>query len=393
MPPRPLLALCFAVAASVIPLGAAAAGQLEVVVGSDPEEAAIVPAGEVREVITLLFGRSATVEGEVADLLSAAEAIAVNGRVRDNALIACERATIPGTVGGDLLFLGETATITGVVEGDVYFWGRTLIVESGGAVRGNIVAGGESIRVRGAVGGDVKAFAGGLELAGSVGRGVNASVAQLTVHAGARIAGDLRYTTPEAIEIPPGTVAGIVTHEPPSAVDSPRSGIGLLGALLCHGALYLGTLILGVSLLRLFRPALLAPAAALAGEPARAIATGFVVAILFGVLCALAGILTAGGLPVGAIGRLAALGGLALAPFWLALPVVALCTGEWIHRRAFGRDPGEIPALATGLLALQGLGALPAVGPLVAIGVGCAGLGGMFLAARGARAPGRPVTA
>jgi cytoskeletal protein CcmA (bactofilin family) len=386
-PLRTLLALVLGAALLPSPLAVVAdVGQLEVAVGTDPGHAAIVPAGEVREVITLLFGESTIVDGEVADLISAAETIAVNGGVRDNALLACESATIPGVVGGDLLFLGETATITGGVEGDVYFWGRTLIVAPGGTVRGNVIGGGESILIRGAVGGDVKAFAGRLELAGSVGRGVNASVAELVVLPGATVGGDLRYTTPEPVEIPPGTVAGSVTHEPPSAAESSESGIGLVGALLSHGALYFGTLLLGIFLLRLCRPVLLRPAAALAASPVRAIAFGFIGAIVLTAICALGALFTAGGLAVGSAGRLLAIGGVLLAPFWLAVPVTALCAGEWLHRRSTGRTPSDIAALASGLLFLQILGAVPFIGGLVAIGVGCAGIGGMFLAARGGSA-------
>lgn len=146
--------------------------------------------------------------------------------------------------------------------------------------------------------------------------------------------------------------------------------------------MFIGTFLLGITLLRLFRPAMLRSAGALSGAPARGIAYGVVAVVLFSVLCLIGAAFTAGGIPVGGVGRLFALGGLWLAPFYLAVPVTALCFGEWIHRRAFGRGRGEVAALATGLFALQLIGAIPFVGTLAAIGVGCAGIGGMVLAGR-----------
>lgn len=356
-----------------------------------PTRVARLEAGVVRDVVTLLFGETSILDGTVPDLFSAGRWVEVNGTVEDNAFVACQVAELTGTIGGDAFVVCEVARVTGSIAGDVYASCKEMVIAPGATVGGNVYTGCETLRVEGGVVGTVSVGAGRLFLEGTVGRDVDAAVGALTVSPDARIGGDLWYTTPDPVEFPEGVVAGEIEHRAPAeggnggAADD---GPGLFGTLFGHGMLYLGTLLLSVTLLRLFRPALVRSASALADAPTRGVVTGFVVVILFVAVVSIGMLFTLGGLGIGSFGRVLTLGGLLLAPFYLAVPVTGLCLGRWLQVRVGGRGDadgrdGELGAIATGLLLLQAAGAIPFLGALVALGVACAGVGGLFLAARG----------
>lgn len=175
------------------------------------------------------FGNQITINGTVeGDLFSAGQAVVVNGAVMDDVRIA-----------GAGLQVGEQARI----GGDLLAAGASLELEAGSLVSGDVVVGAGQVALAGEVRGDVLAGTGALELAGTVGGDVKAYVDQteetaneppfvvvmqpniplslphvapgLTVKEGARIGGDLEYSSTYDLRFPTGVVGGKVIRVEP----------------------------------------------------------------------------------------------------------------------------------------------------------------------------------
>ncbi len=370
-----LSALLLATGILIVPSASAQVDQ------EDGEAVTRVPVGEERRFIAALFGDRAVMAGTTPDFLAAARTVVISGRVVDNAVVACRTAELTGSIGGDWVVACNTATVTGTVEGDLYATCNRLTIAPEGRVLGQIYTACNELRLEGSVGQDVRVGAGSCKISGVVEGSVIAGVGRLMIAPTARIDGDLTYTTDVEIDVPAGTVTGEVTHRVPRA-GSDKSGMSFAGRILSQLAFYLGTLLVSIALLFLVPSAITAPARAMDREPARAVLIGFVIALGFGGICAVASLFIAGGIPVGSIGRLIALGGFWLAPFFLAIPITALCLGDWLRTRLSGSARLPALSLAVGLFFLHVLYAIPFFGILVAIGVSAAGIGSMFLATR-----------
>ncbi len=177
----------------------------------------------------IAFGSQITVNGKVeGDLISAGQVVVINGIIQDDARIA-----------GAGLQVGEKAQI----GDDLLAAGASLEVKAGSTVGGDVAVGAAQALLAGKVAGDVLAGTGALELAGTFGGDVKAYVDQteetadepspnvfmqqnipltlpslspgLTVKEGAKIAGDLEYSSTYDLPFPSGAVAGKVTRVEP----------------------------------------------------------------------------------------------------------------------------------------------------------------------------------
>ncbi len=182
----------------------------------------------------IAFGSQITVNGTVeGDLTSAGQVVVVNGVVADDARMA-----------GAGLQLGENARI----GDDLLAAGASLELKAGSAVGGDVVVGAAQALLAGQVEGDVLAGTGALELAGSFGGDVKAYVDQteetinepspnvfmqqnipltlpsltpgLTIKEGAKIAGDLEYSSTYDLQFPGGAVGGKVTRVEPKVDET-----------------------------------------------------------------------------------------------------------------------------------------------------------------------------
>lgn len=324
------------------------------------------------------FGAYVEMNGVVTgDLMAAAAEVRINGVVQDDARVAGAGVHLTGNVGDDLfaaaggswpgfaMFTQEAApgrTLTpgltigpkSTIGGDAYLGAGQATVA--GALRGNLVAGAESLTFNAQVDGDASLYAN-----------------TLTTSEGARVGGNLKYTsTREEADLPEtdGTVTHIVPEEKPEEKVQPNPLLGFTWWLLRTVMLLAGTLLLAALVWR-FAPQLLGrPAAAIDRKPVEAGLYGAAVVVMaVPVAAALVFmvVLFWGWFPGGAAVFAFSFGLLSLA--WLFSPIL---TGLWLGRRIFALTPtlsGDLYALLTGsgLIVLAGrmLSAVPCVGGLM----------------------------
>ena len=183
----------------------------------------------------IVFGQTITINGTVeGDLLAAGQTVIINGTVTDDARIA-----------GAALQIGEGA----LIGSDLLVGGASLETKKGSLVKGEIVFGSAQALLAGNGTGDVLAGTAALELTGSFGGNVEAYVDAtdgtkssmpmstymnnipisipnvqpgLTVADGAKIAGNLKYTSTVDLPIPSGVVVGKVTRTAPQVSTEAR---------------------------------------------------------------------------------------------------------------------------------------------------------------------------
>ncbi|MFW6198466.1 MAG: bactofilin family protein [Acidobacteriota bacterium] len=307
----------------------------------------------------------------------------ITGTVGDNAFMGGQFISLDGgRIDGDLFVFASSVTIDGEVAGDVYAFVADLRLDPEGSIGGNLICGCGSLRVDGTVHGRVHGDGGAAWINGDVGS-VQLQAGKLHVGETARIRGGLHYESNDEAEIADGAIIGGEirrTTEEEDAEEEEGSWISFW-SLAWSSWKYLSSLLVGVAFLLVGGEAARRPAARLAGTPAWSLGFGFVVAVVVPVACLLAMALIVA-LPLGVIGLLA----YAVAAF-LGRLVTAQFVGDWVLRRLGSVAASEYLALALGLLALHVVAAIPYVGFLIRLMAVIAGLGGIYLAIRGERAP------
>lgn len=195
------------------------------------------------------------VEGTVnGDVIVGAQSITINGTVTGDLIAAGEIIIINGTIGGDLWAAGQVVIINGVVMesariagaglqlgedaqimGDLLTAGGSVEIIAGSSVSRDLLIGAGQALVAGDVGRDLNAGAGALEIQGSIGRNVKAYIGQtdsprpdmymeniplvlpnvapgFTIAQGAKVAGDLEYSSTYDLTFPSGSVKGDVNR-------------------------------------------------------------------------------------------------------------------------------------------------------------------------------------
>lgn len=215
----------------------------------------------------IVFGQTITINGTVeGDLIAAGQVVIINGTVTDDARIA-----------GAALQIGKDA----VIGSDLLAGGASLEAQNGSSVEGELVFGSGQALLEGNVAGDVLAGTSALELGGTFGGDVQAYVdvtdgtkssppmsmymtnipisipsvqPGFTVSDGAKITGNLKYTSTVDLPIPGGVVGGDVartapeigleaTYTPPTAAQ--KVGTWALNLLRAIVTLILFGLLLG----------------------------------------------------------------------------------------------------------------------------------------------------
>ena len=206
--------------------------------------------------------------GEVVEgnLNVGADEVLIEGTVKGDLVTMARLVKVSGTVEQDVLGAAQVLVIEGEVKGDVRFGAQMIILEKGSQVSGDLIAAGYNVHCRpdsriggdvylasyqallaGGVGGDVRAAASGLQIAGRITGNVDVSVDEpappgaersffetffeqylpelpegvtrlqlgsgLQITEGARVEGDVRYTSPAEVTIPPSAVAGKISWQ------------------------------------------------------------------------------------------------------------------------------------------------------------------------------------
>ena len=205
-------------------------------------------------------------------LFVAGQSIDVGGTVRGDVFCAGQNVHLTATVLGDVLCMGQNVTISGRVSGDVRLAGQSVSLgsvvagnatvaaqdfteESGARIGGDLSINAHQVKLSGPVGRDAAIASGGVTIANSVGRNVQARVQELRLASGARVGGNISYTSPQPLVRASGAVVtGKITHYTPAAHHGSLAA-GLLWLLYLFAALLLAALLLVLLLPWMFHAA------------------------------------------------------------------------------------------------------------------------------------------
>lgn len=339
----------------------------------------VVGAGTTINDDLYVFGTNVTVAATVdGTVIAAGSMVTINGHVTHDVMVAGGNVTINGPVDGSVRVAGGTVNLNGSVGQDAVVMGGTLNVSSPSAIGRDVMAAGGVTTIAAPVTRNVMLSSGTVTIQDKVGGNVTGTVDQLKLTEGARISGNLDYTSSQTVVMDPGTtVAGAVTRHTPTGV-TPQFGVPRLTPWSLIGWLqtWVGFSILGLLLLWLFPKLSGTSVDMLTRRPGASIGLGTVILVVtpfIGLTAFIAGLFVGGWW----------LALLLLPAYFLALAVgyvvSGLFLGRWTARR-FGWTLHPAAIMVGGLFLLTLIGAIPWIGWLIAFAAVLFGLGALALA-------------
>lgn len=331
-----------------------------------------------------IAGDEIVISGEVTgDVLGAGRSIRLTGSTGQSFFAGAQDVTIDGTVGHSARVGAQDLVVSGTITQDLLGAGQSVTVETEGQIGRDLWAGGQNLTVAGNVARDIRGGVQDLTISGTVGGNVEVDADSVTLEDGARIAGDLIYTSNSEADIDPGAeVTGeVVRREPKAAPADDRNPV--VDTILEFIRGVAGSFALGLVLLWLF-PDLL-PLLARTMRTAIGPSLGIGLAALFVVpIVALVAFIIA--LVLGAFGALPVLLMVVYALLLiLAKTAVGYLIGSMILKQV--DDPAvrrplvdSLKALAIGVTILTVLMLVPFIGGLVGFVTGVLTLGAAIVA-------------
>jgi len=166
---------------------------------------------------------SSTVEG---DVFCAGQNITISGTVRGDVICAGQSIHIRGNVEGDIRLAGQNITVGATVSGNATVAAQTFTLDSKGVIKGDITVAGTDATFNGEVDRDIVAGTDTLIIASSIGRDIKATVDNFRIEPGARIAGNVEYTSNQRLnQSRDAEVGGEITRHEPTATSSKRGAV------------------------------------------------------------------------------------------------------------------------------------------------------------------------
>jgi cytoskeletal protein CcmA (bactofilin family) len=308
------------------------------------------------------------------DLLAAGRDITINADVGGDTIVAGGVVRSRGNIADTLYAAGGRLYVDGEVQGNARIAGRAVDIAPSSLIHGNVSVGGGDVHLNGNVDGYVQAAGGRVVINGPVGGDVEATSRQVELGPNARIAGNIRYTSPQQIKRAPeaqvsGTVERIGTEE-----RWTYSGfIGLLG----WGIWTIGLMILGALAVALLPNVYSRVTSTLETRPGTSLLVGFVSFICIPA-AAIILLMTVIGIPLS----------LLLITMFFAMSILAFVAtgaaiGDWTLRRFRPEFPParsrRVGATVLGVLLLGLAGMVPVVGGIVVFAALLLGLGAMIM--------------
>jgi len=346
-----------------------------------------VRAAQTVEESMLLSGDDVRIDGTVeGDVVVAAERIRIAGTVRGSLYVFARRLEITGTVTGTVHAIAEEVRIDGEVGGTLFVVGETFAQGADGRVARDVAIAAELATLDGTVGRDVIFGGFRLEIAGGIGRHVDARwVESLRLRDGVRVAGNVDAHLPEGDEVdraPGAIVSGEVRVLPRmSRHERYFAHYAEPAFYLMHALAFAAAFVFGMLLYALV-PGLFEVRVHTAREFFRALGFGFV-AIVVPPIAILAVALTVIGIPAAV---------LSLFAYVTALYTAGIAVATWLGRTLLPPRDGSMYALGRSLLA--GLAILvvaehvPFLGPPIGVVAMLLGLGLIVERARASCGPG-----
>jgi cytoskeletal protein CcmA (bactofilin family) len=342
-------------------------------------------AADLRQGSDVTVGRTETVND---DIYAGAGTISIDGTVNGNVIAGGGTISVSGTITRDLIVGGGTINVTGHVAGsiiaaggnltlngpvehDIVVTGGTVDIGSGATIGRDLVVAGGTATVSAPVARRVQMAAGNLTLRNTVGGDVRGSVDQLKLD-GAQIAGNLDYTSSNAVQLVNGArVAGTTTRHTPT-----DQGGGVGNAFLGWLRELIGIFALGLLLIFLLPGIGTRAIDTLRAQPWLSLGIGAAILIITPIVALIVFVV---GVLIGGWWL-----GVLLVPIWILLLAVGyVVSGFLLGRILFARlgwgGYHDAVALLGGLFVLTLVGLIPVLGGLVGLAALVFGAGALAL--------------
>ena len=316
-------------------------------------------------------GSSITVDGIInGDLIAAGGEIRVSGTVNGSLMAAGGSITVTGSIADDIRAAGGNIMIDGSVGDNALIFGGNLALGKNARINRDLTIGAGSAAIDGIVNGNLNGGASNMEMSGSVAGNVTVGIDErLRILPGARIGGNLEYTSPRPAEIS-GTVSGRTLY-----TQRPEREEGLLAGLAGEVLSYLWLLLVGLVLLVIAPGITQRIADSVPIDPLKKALWGILFLIVTPILAVIL-LITLIGIPLSLI---------LIAVYIIAIYASRIFIGLWVGQYALRRLNRETKSralsLAIGLLILfLGIN-LPILGifihfVIIVLGLGALGLAG-----------------
>lgn len=339
-----------------------------------------LPKGETKAGTYYATGKVVTIDGDVnGDLVCGGQTVVVNGAIHGDLICAAQTITVSGPVDGSVRVAGQTVDLNGTVGRNVTALAQTLNLGSGAHVAGDLGVAGQTVTINGPVDKDVYGYMESLTIASTVGA-VSAQVNSLSLASGAKVNGNVDYTSPTTSDIDKSKVGGTVNYtvapernHPNVAAAAAKVGFAL--------RLYwiFAALVLGLALAALAPRMVDRVTRVMIERPGASIGWGLIVALLAPILAFIL-LFTIIGVPIALL--LFVLWGLALA---LSGVFAGIAAGRWLLDRADWRSKSLIWSAALGVPITIIVISVPFLGGIVGLVASWWAVGGLSLNAKSLR--------
>lgn len=323
------------------------------------------------------------------DLFVGSETASILGNVTGSVFAGAGSIDISGKVGGDVIAgTGNLTLSKAQVGGNVIVGAGQVMIDDASKIGGSLIAGTGMLKNSAPIGRSVMVGAGTAYLNSSVGKELRFGGRDLELGPKVKVAGDMTYALDESQGMlkqdPAATIAGSVSrYTPPESarrdMDKAREDFGKIGRAAHSGWLmvsFIGSLLLGFLLLKLFPKTGLGLASQVSGSLVSSLGTGFLIVVLaIPTMFVLA--LTIIGLPL--LGLLIPLFCIEL---HLAKLVSAYALGRFITKQFSWNKMGIYAVFSIGLIIFYLLRAMPGIGWITSILFTWTGLGAIWLYTR-----------
>lgn len=178
---------------------------------------ATIAKSETLDASAYLAGTNITVAGIVkGDLYCAGQNVNISGTIEGDLICAGQSVTITGRVLGDARVAGQTINMDGPVAHSLTAMGQNVTVTANAVINDDATVFGTTVQVDGKIGRDLVGGGQAVTISGSVGRNANVASDKPVLTNGARVGGDLQYTSNNQVEVTKGaTVAGKTERHQP----------------------------------------------------------------------------------------------------------------------------------------------------------------------------------
>ncbi len=181
------------------------------------EGATSLASGKTVEGSAFMGGDNVTVDGVIkGDLFCAGNTVTIGGTVEGDVICGANNLTVGGTVRGDVRVGGNTVVLKGRIDGSASVGANSLIIDSSASIGRDLLIGANTASLAGTVERDLRAGVNQLNIDGTVGRNVDGALNGLVIASGAKVGGDIKYTSDHDGSIAEGTVGGSVERSAPS---------------------------------------------------------------------------------------------------------------------------------------------------------------------------------